>query len=436
MTVSSPLLPLLRLYIERDPSHAAQLLKTLDETHAVAILKSLPPQLCAQVFPFLGFTHTAALLKEIPVDQMQAVVKRMEPEQGAVILLSLPHEMRQEVLNLLPENAKREITDILTYPENSVGRIMTPHYIAFHQDVKVKDAIHRIRTSAHRYGSSTYAYVVDDENHLVGVLNMRDLLLATSDSQLKTIMDKNVFSVDGFMDRDEVAQQLTAKHYLAAPVIDAERKLIGVVQSDRLAGDVKEEATEDLLKMVGASRDEKTGSPILLSMRQRLPWLQINLITAFLAASVVALFEDVIARITVLAVFLPVVAGQGGNAGAQSLAVVMRGLVLREVRAGMMLRVIRKEVLLGALNGVVTGVVTALIAWVWHGNPYLGLVIGLAMIVNLMAAGLAGAAIPLTMKSLGFDPAQSSSIILTTVTDIVGFFSFLGFASLFQSYLM
>ncbi len=233
-----------------------------------------------------------------------------------------------------------------------------------------------------------------------------------------------------------MAQQLTAKHYLAAPVIDAERKLIGVVQSDRLAGDVKDEATEDILKMVGASRDEKTGSSILLSMKQRLPWLQINLITAFLAASVVGLFEDVIARITVLAVFLPVVAGQGGNAGAQSLAVVMRGLVLREVRAGMMLKVIRKEVLLGALNGVITGIITAVIAWLWHGNPYLGLVIGLAMIVNLMAAGLAGAAIPLTMKSLGFDPAQSSSIILTTVTDIVGFFSFLGFATLFQAYLM
>lgn len=436
MTANSPLLPLLRLYIERDPAVAAQLLKTLDETYAVAILKSLPPQLCAQVFPLLGFTHTAALLKEISVDQMESVLKRMEPEQGAVILLSLPQEMRQSVLDQLPDTVKREITDILTYPENSVGRIITPHYIAFHEDVKVKDAIHRIRTSAHRYANSTYAYVVDDGNHLVGVLNMRDLLLGAGDTPLKNIMDKNVFSVDGFMDREDAGHQLAARHFLAAPVVDNERKLIGVVLADRLGGNIKEEATEDILKMVGASRDERTFSPIWFSLRKRLPWLQINLATAFLAASVVGLFEATIARITVLAVFLPVVAGQGGNAGAQSLAVVMRGLVLREVRPGLMIKVIRKEVTLGALNGLITGIITALIAWLWHGNPYLGLVIGLAMIVNLVAAGLAGASIPLIMKAMGRDPAQSSSIVLTTVTDVVGFFSFLGFATIFEKYLI
>jgi len=174
---------------------------------------------------------------------------------------------------------------------------------------------------------------------------------------------------------------------------------------------------------------------VLFSLRKRLPWLHVNLGTAFLAASVVGLFEDVIARFTVLAVFLPVVAGQGGNAGAQTLAVVMRGLVLREIPRGKIWRLILKETSVGILNGVAIGLVTALVAWMWHGNAVLGVVIGLAMIVNLFAAGLSGAAIPLTMKTMGLDPAQSSSIVLTTVTDVVGFFSFLGFAVLFQNHL-
>jgi magnesium transporter len=360
----------------------------------------------------------------------------MGAEDAAMILMSLSTEMQQNLLNQLPPQMKQQIQDILTYPENSVGRIMTSHFMAFHLDIKVKDAIHRIRLTAHKYGPATYTYVIDNENKLVGVLNMRDLLLSSGDVPLMDVMDRNVFSVDGFRDREEVAQELAARRYLAAPVVDANQRLVGVVRSDRLVGDVKEEATEDILKMVGAGRDERVFSPIFFSLKKRIIWLKVNLATAFLAAAVVALFEDTIAKITVLAVFLPVVAGQGGNAGAQSLAVVMRGLVLREIRPGQAIRVIRKEAFLGAMNGLITGLVTALIAWLWHGNPYLGLVIGLAMVVNLAAAGLSGAAIPLAMKAIGFDPAQSSSIILTTVTDVVGFFSFLGFATIFQQHLL
>ena len=174
----------------------------------------------------------------------------------------------------------------------------------------------------------------------------------------------------------------------------------------------------------------------MFCLQKRLPWLHVNLVTAFLAASVVALFEDVIARITVLAVYLPVVAGQGGNAGAQSLAVVMRGLVMKEIPAQRVRALLAKESIIGAVNGVAIGLVTAGVAWAWNGNPYLGLVIGLAMIVNLTAAGFSGAMIPIAMKKFGLDPAQSSSIVLTTVTDVVGFFAFLGFAVMLQDLLI
>ena len=171
-------------------------------------------------------------------------------------------------------------------------------------------------------------------------------------------------------------------------------------------------------------------------MKKRLPWLHINLATAFLAAAVVALFEGIIAKLTILAVFLPVVAGQGGNAGAQSLAVVMRGIVMREIPKDKIFHLVLKEVKIGAINGIVIGAVTALVAWLWYGNPYLGLVIGLGMLVNLIVAGLAGASIPLIMKKIGIDPAQSSSIILTTVTDVLGVLAFLGFAVMFQNALI
>ncbi|MGB6646948.1 MAG: magnesium transporter, partial [Bacteroidota bacterium] len=213
-------------------------------------------------------------------------------------------------------------------------------------------------------------------------------------------------------------------------------RLLGVVRSDHLLTDVQEEASEDIQKMFGAGGDEHAFSPVWFSLSKRLPWLHVNLATAFLAAAVVGLFEDLIARITILAVFLPVVAGQGGNAGAQSLAVVMRGLVMREISPRNRWRLVLKETFIGLVNGLIIGLVTAGIAWLWQGNPVLGLVIGLAMIANLIVAGFAGAAIPITMKALGFDPSQSSSIVLTTVTDVLGFFSFLGFAVLFQAYLL
>jgi magnesium transporter len=188
--------------------------------------------------------------------------------------------------------------------------------------------------------------------------------------------------------------------------------------------------------MFGASPDERAFSPMLFSLRKRLPWLHVNLATAFLAAFVVSLFEGTIAKITVLAIFLPVVAGQGGNAGAQSLAIVMRGLVMREIPRQRVRALVIKEGMLGIITGTVTGIVTGLIAWLWQGSAFLGVVVGLGMIVNLFFAGLSGASIPIVMRALGWDPAQCSSIILTTVTDVVGFVAFLGFAVLFQGYLV
>lgn len=232
--------------------------------------------------------------------------------------------------------------------------------------------------------------------------------------------------------REEVLDRVSAHKVSILPVVDAEFRVVGIIDQASLMRAAREEAASDIQSMVGVSREERALSPALFAVRRRLPWLNINLLTAFLAASVVGVFESTIAQFTVLAVLLPVVAGQSGNTGAQALAVVMRGLALREIRPRHASRVLVKEGVAGLLNGVAIAVVTCIGVYIWSGSAGLCLVIGMAMVISMLLAGLSGAAITLILSAMPQDPAQSGSIFLTTVTDIVGFFSFLGLATVFS----
>ncbi len=430
------LLPIVRKYFEEDPEKAAHSLESMGVEEAIGVLKSLPPTLSAQTVPYLQMGYAAALLNEIPPEICRNIVEKLDPPQAASLYVHFPKDSREKFLASLPEKTKRQIQEFLIYPENSAGRMMATDFLAFHTEIKVKDAVQKIRTMARKKSPASYAYVVDSQNRLVGILNMRDLLIAPNDATLESVMRAEPFAVNAFMDREKVAEELSKRRYFACPVVDHENRLLGIVKTEQLLEDVQQEATEDIQKMFGAGGDERPFSPVKFSLRMRLPWLYINLATAFLAGSVVALFESTIAKITVLAVYLPIVAGQGGNAGAQSLAVVMRGLVMREIPAKRAWQLTLKEFWIGVVNGIAIGLATALIAWFWHKNPMLGLVVGLAMVINLSVAGFTGAAIPLTMKAVGLDPAQCSNIILTTFTDVMGFFALLGLAVLFQGYLI
>lgn len=436
MQPTRPLLPLVQRYFEIDPAGAAHSLETMDDGEAIAAIRSLPPALAAEAISRMQASHATSLVSVLPDDTVREIAQRLDAHRAAGLLLQLAEERRASVLSMMPEKTRRLLRDLLGYPVNSAGRVMRTEFLALRAGTKVREAIRKIRLQSRRTAPPSYLYVLDADDRLVGVVNMRDLLLGRADDTLESVMRGDVFSVPAFMDREEIANRLAGKTFFAVPVVDAEQRMLGVVRTDDLLSDMQEEASEDILKMFGAGGDEHAFSPIRFSLRKRLPWLHVNLLTAFLAAFVVGLFEDLIARITVLAVFLPVVAGQGGNAGAQSLAVVMRGLVMREIPRDRVKALLLKETAIGTLSGVIVGLVTAAIAWAWNGNPVLGVVIGLAMVTNLIAAGFAGALIPVAMKSLGFDPSQSSSIILTTITDIVGFFSYLGFALLFESWLV
>ncbi len=436
MSETSAYLSIINRFVDHDTAAAARFMENMDEAEASQILQAIPVETAVRVIRNLQVGFAAVLLEGAGNEFIGRVLPLMSPQMLTSVLMHASAPFREQVKAAVNESVQAQISELLTYPERSIGRILTTDFMSFDKDILVQDAIETIRFMSKKRVPASYAYVVDEDNHLLGVLNMRDLLLASPGQPLEDIMIRDVFSLHGFMDVQDAAADLAKRKYFAAPVVDSENKILGVIKAERLIKGVQEDTAQDIQRMFGAGRDEKPFSSILFSLKKRLFWLHINLVTAFMAAGVVALFEGVISKLTILAVFLPVVAGQGGNAGAQSLAVVMRGIAMREIPKEKTGRLILKEGGLGAINGVVIGIVTAVVAWLWVGNPYLGLVIGLGMFFNLIFAGLSGACIPLFMKRVGIDPAQSSSIILTTVTDILGFLAFLGFAVIFQSYLV
>ena len=429
-------LPLVEKFIENDLEAASRIFESLPEEEVTNVFQSLPPALAVRVIRHLQISFAASLLKDVDDPFLKEIVSRLDPQNASSILMHLPANARERMSQQITGKLKEQIRELLEYPEDSVGRIMTTDFLSFDKNDLAQEAIEKIRLLAKKRYPLSYAYVTDEDNRLVGVLNMRDLMIAPPDKRLEEIIRKDVFSVHCFLSIQEAASELSRRKYFAAPVVDSENHMLGIIKAERLIHGVQEDITRDIQRMFGVGRDERVFSTILFSIKKRLPWLYVNLATAFLAAAVVALFEGIIAKLTILAVFLPVVAGQGGNAGAQSLAVIMRGIVMREIPKDKIFSLIFKEGKLGAINGALIGLVTALVTWLWYGNPYLGLVIGLGMLLNLIFAGLSGASIPLLMKKIGLDPAQSSSIILTTVTDVMGFIAFLGFAVLFQNYLV
>jgi magnesium transporter len=279
-----------------------------------------------------------------------------------------------------------------------------------------------------------YLYVSDARRPLVGVVSLRRLLLVPPATPLKRIMTTDLISVRADMDQEEVARQVASYNLLAIPVVDEENKLVGIITVDDVIDVIKDEATEDVYRLAGVSSDDRVFTRPSESLKKRLPWLQVNLVTAFLAASVVALFEGTIAKWATLAVFMPVVAGMGGNAAMQTLTVIVRGIALGELTFANSRKALFKEAVVGLGNGIACGIVAALVVWVWKGKLWLGVVIGAAMVINMFVAATAGTLIPLGLRAAKVDPALASSVFITTLTDVFGFLSFLGLAAVLLRY--
>jgi magnesium transporter len=421
-------------FVAKYPDDAARALQDLGPDDVAAIVERSRAIDAARLIGRLGPDTASRVLARLPAGAAQAVLALADPEVATACLRRLSGEIDlAAVLSSLPAPRRHEVQSLLNYPENSAGSLMDPAAPVFREDTRVAEVAAALAES-HRYSDQTVT-VVGGDGRLLGTLSTVQALLADPVARLASLGVQNTLSVDAFAHRDEVADLIDERRLSAIPVVDRDQRPVGLLNLRALAKVAEQDAVADMQSMVGASRDEHALSNVGFAVRKRLPWLQINLATAFLAAAVVGLFEATIAQFTALAVLLPVVAGQSGNTGAQSLAVTMRGLTLHEIGLRHWLRVVTKESTVGLVNGLAVAVVTMAGVYVWSRSLGLCTVIGLAMVMSMTIAGVAGAGVPLVLRASGQDPAQSSSIVLTTVTDITGFFSFLGLASFFASWL-
>lgn len=414
--------------------HAADLadrLQRLDTAEARLLLQQLPPEKAAAALAEIEEERLPDLLDGVAPAQLASLLQRVLPADAADILQQLPPAPRRETLAALSPDATAGIRALLKYPEDTAGGIMSNRFFTLRDDMTVEQVreLLRARAQEERTEDIAYLYISDAERKLIGIVSLRDLVFRRAERRMIEIMNRDVKFARATDDQEELARKFEHYHYLGLPVLDAEGRLVGVVKASDAMEIARKEATEDMQLMVGLSGEERALTPWNISIRRRLPWLYINLATAFLAAATVGLFESTIAQWTALVVFLPIVAGQGGNAGMQTLTIIIRDLALGELTPGDGHKALLKEMTLGLVNGVAIGLVVGLIGWLWKGSPMLGLVAGAAMVLNQLAAALAGVMIPLGLKSMRLDPALASSIFLTTVTDVAGFFFFLGLAA-------
>ena len=378
----------------------------------------------------------AARLASLPDAQLADILRSLGPALADHLLLALGEERRRAVLAAAPIEDGRQWARNFTYPDDSVGRLMEPPQAVFGPQLTVAETTARIRELVKTI-FVTYGFVTDDSGVLLGVVTMRDLLLADDSARLDEIMLRDAFALRPELPLVEAARQVVARHFPVYPVCDAAGRLVGTVRGRTLFEEQALEISAQAGAMVGVEKEERLATPWPRSLRFRHPWLQLNLLTAFAAAAVVGVFQGTIDRLVVLAVFLPVLAGQSGNTGCQALAVTLRGLTLGELRPGDARRLVAKEGLLGLLNGALVGVTAGLgmlLVARAQGEPealVLGLVVFAAMVASCVVSGLAGALIPLTLRRFGADPATASSIFLTTATDVASMGLFLSLATLF-----
>src|SRR5262245_26358936 len=422
-----------RRFLLEHPAQAADLIDGFGRGAAVELLADHQADTLAAIWRHLSPARIDEIVPELPEKLLKQTLQTLDPSVLAVSLPRLSEQSAQRCLDLLPRRVASEVRRLMDYPAGSAGRVMDSRIPSFRGDQTVAAALEQVRQTKPR--ELRQLFIVDAERRLAGTVDLQDLLVAEPTDLLKEIARPPAATVSPFDDREEVAQRLRDFHLDVLPVVDFHERLIGVIRHDALLKTLEEAASVDIQMMVGAGREERALSEPQFAIKKRLPWLEINLATAFLAAAVVGLFEGTIAKFTALAVLMPVVAGQSGNTGAQSLAVVMRGLALREISTRHWFRVLFKETKVGLVNGFAIAATTGLGVLVWSRSTGLALVIVISMVASMVIASIAGSLIPIALTRLGQDPAQSSSIILTTVTDVAGFMSFLGIATLLSSLL-
>lgn len=427
---------LIALLKELHPSDIGEFLIDLEDEKKLEVFLLLPAELASSVILETDESTRQHLIGSLSKRRLTELVEEMETDDATDIIAELPEDEARIILKGISKEESEEVEKLLKHKEDTAGGIMQTELVAVNEGLAVDDVIKAIRAVAERIPDIHNVFIINRERRLVGSIPVGKLLLAPSRAKVREIMNPKPVKVRVDLDQEEVARIFQKYDVVSMPVVDFSERLVGRITIDDVVDVIEEEVFEDFYRMAGLKEDDRVFSPPTLSVRKRLPWLFINLFTAIIAASVVGLFQNTIQAVVALAVLMPIVAGMGGNAGTQTLTVIVRGIALGELTFTNAKRTLLKEVIVGIANGVILGVVTALLAYYWKGNYMIGVVIGLAMIINMFVANFTGTIIPLTLKRLKIDPAIASGIFITTFTDVFGFLSFLGLATLFLRYLV
>lgn len=410
------------------PADSADVLEELHPDQQRAVFAELEHEDAAEVLAYLDTDDQADVVAELPTAVLADILDEMEPDDAADVLAELPAARASAALADMEDSS--EVKALLTYEEESAGSLMTRNLITLRAGASVGQALNLLRQIHPDAEVSYYLYVTDADNRLVGVLSLRQMVIADLDTPLARIMNPDVISVSVDADQEEAARILARYGLLALPTVDAQGRLVGAITADDVIDVIQEEATEDIYRLANLPGETSVDQSVLTASRQRLTWLLLNLPTALLASGVVSQFEGTVQQVAVLAVFMPIIAGMGGNAGIQTLTLIVRSIALGEINLRDSWRALGREALIGLVNGICFGVVIGLVGLFWKGLPILGLVAGVAMLANMVAAALAGTLVPLVLRRFGADPALASGVIVTTFTDVTGYGCFLGLATL------
>jgi magnesium transporter len=422
-----------RLLEEQPPDAVADLLEHADPATREAVFDALPAALAGEAAALVDERVREELLEDVPSEQLARMVADLEPDEAVQLLEEADPATTDAVLQHLDADDAGELRELLGYDEESAGRAMAFGAPAVRQHLRLGEAIEVLRAEAEELDELQTVFVVDGVGRLRGYLPLDVFLLQPPDRPISDVMRRDLTFAYTYEDQEQAARRAQRSRLLAIPIIDSRGVLRGQITQDRLREIAEEEASEDMYRMVGLSEDESVYSSLGYSLRKRLPWLYINLATAILAAWVISFFEGTIAKVAALAALQSIVAGQGGNAGIQTLTITVRGLALGDLDWRNSGRIFIKELALGLANGAAVGLAIGLLVWAWRGNAWLGMIIGAAMVLNMLAAAVAGFCVPLVLRAVKLDPAQASGVFVTTVTDVCGFFFFLGLATLFLS---
>jgi Mg2+ transporter (mgtE) len=421
-----------------DEIHPVDFLEALGEfdDDPLIILEKLPDEYVALLLDYAEDDEKFNLLSLFSKNRQAQIISEMSSDELVDLLGTLDEDEQNEIITNMNTEEVEEVKTLLSYDPESAGGIMATEFISIKETDTVNETINYLRTMAPDSETPYYIYVVDDLDVLKGVVPLRQIIVSTPDTLIKDIMIENIISAPVDMDQEEVSHIFEKYGFMAIPVVDHNGEILGIITVDDVMEIMKEEYTEDMFRLAGLDEEEKVAGTVIGAIKSRLPWLLVNLVTATLAAKTVSLFENTIAQIVALATFMPMVAGMGGNAGSQTLTLIIRGIAIGEISYENQAGILKKEIAIGIINGLCLGLVVGVLGYFWVGSLAFGFVIGTAMLLNLIVATISGYLVPILLKKVGIDPALASAVFVTTVTDVLGFFFFLGLATVMLQYLI